>query len=131
MTKKQTTKRAGKARGTTTKKGAKGTPATPRPTRARDPRLPAPGTTITRTFKGKELRLTVLDGGFRFDGEVYRSLTATALKATGYPAVSGPHFWKLDAAAAATPKRAATSKKGATAKDAATLPEKDAVAATV
>ena len=122
MTKKQMTKRAGKARRTTTKKGAKGTPATPRATRSRDPRLPAPGTTITRIYKGKELRLTVLDDGFRFEGETYRSLTAAALKATGYPAISGPHFWKLDATTTATPKRAAASKRGATAKDAATQP---------
>ncbi len=110
MTKKQTTKRAGRTRGTTTKKGAAATPAMSRRERTRDPRLPAPGTTITRTFKGRELRLTVLDEGFRFEGETYRSLTATALKATGYPAISGPHFWKLDAATEATPQRA--TKKG-------------------
>ena len=103
-TKKQT-KRAGRTRGTTTKKGAKPTPAMSKKERTRDPRLPAPGTTITRTFKGKELRMTVLDEGFRFDGTVYRSLTAAALRATGYPAVSGPHFWNLGGHAATTPKR--------------------------
>ena len=122
MTKKQTTKPAGKARGTTTKKGAKPMPATPRATRARDPRLPVPGTTITRTFRGRELRLTVLDEGFRFEGETYRSLTATALKATGYPAISGPHFWKLDAATAPTPKRATKKRKPPVLADAATQP---------
>ena len=95
MAKKQTMKRAGRTR-RTTKKGAAATPAMSRKQRARDPRLPAPGTTITRTFKGKELRLTVLDEGFRFEGTVYRSLTAAALRATGYPAVSGPRFWKTD-----------------------------------
>ena len=130
MTKKPTKKLAGRTRGTTTKKGAAATPATSRKERTRDPRLPAPGTTITRTFKGKELRLTVLDDGFRFEGEVYKSLTATALRATGYPAVSGPHFWKLDAQPTTTPKRAATSRKRAVAKVVATQPEKDAVAAT-
>jgi len=96
-----------------TREGAKATKSAAtatRWTRTPDPRLPAPGTTITRTFKGRELRLTVLDEGFRFEGEIYKSLTATALKATGYPAISGPHFWKLDAATAATPKRA--TKKG-------------------
>lgn len=122
MTKKQTTKRAGKARGTTTKKGAKGTPGMSRTQRARDPRLPAPGTTITRTFKGRELRLTVLDEGFRFEGETYRSLTATALKATGYPAISGPHFWKLDAVPAATPKRVPKKGKPPVPSDATTPP---------
>lgn len=96
MAKKQTTKRAGRSRGTTTQRGAAATPARSRKERTRDPRLPVPGTTITRTFKGKELRLTVLDDGFRFEGTVYRSLTAAALRATGYPAVSGPRFWRTD-----------------------------------
>ena len=130
MTKKQTTKRAGRTRGTTTKKGAKPMPATPRATKARDPRLPAPGTTITRTFKGRELRLTVLDEGFRFEGEIYKSLTATALKATGYPAISGPHFWKLDAATAATPKRATKKGKSPVSADATTQPATAAETAT-
>lgn len=130
MTNKQTTKRAGTARRTTTKKGAKPMPAAPRATRARDPRLPAPGTTITRTFKGKELRLTVLDEGFRFEGETYRSLTATALKATGYPAISGPHFWKLDAPTTATPKRATMKGKSPVSTDSATQPATAAETAT-
>jgi hypothetical protein len=112
MAKKQTTKPAGKARKTTSKKGVKGMPATPRATKTRDPRLPAAGTTLTRRYKGRDLRVTVLDEGFRFEGEIYKSLTATALKATGYPAISGPHFWKLDAPAATPP---ATTAKTATA----------------
>lgn len=108
MTKKQTSKpRAGRTRGTTTKgtkrraaKRTKSTKPTARKTgRTRDPRIPVPGTIITRRYKGRDLRLTVLDEGFRFEGAVYRSLTAAALKATGYPAISGPHFWKLDGGA--------------------------------
>ena len=115
MTKKQTSKpRAGRSRGTTTK-GTKGTKGTTRraakrskstkpttgskPGRTRDPRIPAPGTIITRHYKGRDLRLTVLEDGFRFEGTVYRSLTAAALQATGYPAISGPHFWRLDGSA--------------------------------
>lgn len=128
MTMKQA-KPAGRTRKTTTTKGAKPTPATPRATGARDPRLPASGTTITRTFKGKELRLTVLDEGFRFEGEVYRSLTATALKATGYPAVSGPHFWKLTAPTAATPKRT-PRRKGTGTSDVAKQPATSEATAT-
>lgn len=113
MTKSKTqATRAGRTRGTTTKKGAAATPAVSRQERSRDPRLPAPGTTITRKFKGKELRLTVLDEGFRFEGTVYRSLTSAALHATGYPAVSGPRFWKTDGRAA-TPKRSAKRTKAA------------------
>lgn len=99
-----TTKRAGRTSGTTRKRASA---RAPRATGTRDPRRPAPGTTIKRTFKGKELRLTVLDDGFRFEGTVYRSLTAAALRATGYPAVSGPRFWKTDGHET-TPKRSTT-----------------------
>lgn len=131
MTKmKKPTKRAGRTRGTTTKKGAAATPATPRATRTRDPRLPAPGTTITRTFKGKELRLTVLDEGFRFEGTMYRSLTAAALRATGYPAVSGPRFWKTDGHETTPPKRPTKKGKGAASTDAAHEPATAAETAT-
>jgi len=107
MTKKTTKKTAGRTRKATS------TAATSRKERTRDPRLPALGTTITRTFKGKNLRLTVLDKGFRFEGQTYRSLTAAALRATGYPAVSGPRFWKTDGHVATTPKRAAKKKAAA------------------
>ena len=105
MKTKPTTKPAGKARKTMSKKGARRaarTPATPCGSRTRDPRLPAPGTTITRTFKGRELRVEVLDEGFRWDGKEFRSLTAVALAITGYPACSGPHFFGLDRPATPT-----------------------------
>ena len=87
MSKKQTTKKkpAGKARKTT--KPARAA-AVPSGTRARDPRLPATGATLARTYKGKEYRVTVLDAGFRFDGKEWRSLTAIARAVTGYPAIS-------------------------------------------
>ena len=52
------------------------------PAQARDPRLPAPGTTLTREFKGKEIRVEVLDTGFAYDGQTWRSLSAIA-KAVG------------------------------------------------
>ena len=56
--------------------------ATPRP---RDPRLPRPGTVLTRTFNGKEIKVEVLDAGFRYDGDVWRSLSAIARKVSGTP----------------------------------------------
>ena len=49
----------------------------------RDVRLPLPGTTLTREYKGRVLRVTVLDGGFEFEGRVYRSLSAVAKEVTG------------------------------------------------
>ena len=53
---------------------------TPRP---RDPRLPKAGTVLTRTFNGKEIKVEVLDAGFRYDGDVWRSLSAIARKVSG------------------------------------------------
>jgi len=48
----------------------------------RDPRLPMPGTVLTREYKGQALHVTVLRKGFEFEGEVYRSLSAVARKIT-------------------------------------------------
>jgi hypothetical protein len=48
-----------------------------------DPRLPAPGTVLTRAYKGKTLEVKVLGGGFEFKGDRYASLSAVAKAATG------------------------------------------------
>lgn len=45
--------------------------------------LPMPGTAITRQYKGRTIRVTVLPKGFEYDGEVYASLTAVAKAVTG------------------------------------------------
>jgi hypothetical protein len=93
MSKKQTkTKPAGKAR--KAPKTAARVAAAPT-AKDRDPRLPAPGATLSRTYKGKEYRVTVLDAGFRFDGKDWRSLTAIARAVTGYPAISGPAWFGI------------------------------------
>ncbi|MDP3938193.1 MAG: DUF2924 domain-containing protein [Deltaproteobacteria bacterium] len=49
----------------------------------RDPRLPAPGTLITRAYRGQAIRVTVLERGFEYEGRVYRSLTAVVGEVTG------------------------------------------------
>ena len=54
--------------------------AAPRP---RDPRLPKPGTVLTREFQGKKIQVEVLDAGFRYDGDVWRSLSAIARTVSG------------------------------------------------
>jgi hypothetical protein len=51
--------------------------------RVHDPRLPMPGTVLTRVYKGKALHVTVLDEGFLYEGRTYRSLSAIATEATG------------------------------------------------
>jgi hypothetical protein len=67
---------------------AKATPAQatpPVPVRERDPRLPRPGAILTRTFQGKEIKVEVLDAGFRYDGKVWRSLSGIAKAVSSTP----------------------------------------------
>lgn len=49
----------------------------------RDPRLPIPGTVLTRSYKGTEYRVAVLKDGFEYQGKIYKSLTAIADTITG------------------------------------------------
>ena len=57
-------------------------------------RLPRPGTILTRRYKGRTLQVEVLDHGFAFDGQVYRSLSAVAKSVTGSHC-SGHFFFGL------------------------------------
>ena len=56
-------------------------PAVPRP--PLDSRLPAPGTVLTRPYKGALLQVRVLQAGFEYDGLAYPSLSAVARAITG------------------------------------------------
>jgi hypothetical protein len=56
---------------------------TPTPRTVRDRRLPSPGTVISRSYHGRELRLLVLDDGFELDGTRYGSLSEAARAITG------------------------------------------------
>jgi hypothetical protein len=49
----------------------------------RDPRLPAVGSVLEREHKGKKIRVTVLEDGFRYEGETYNSLSTVARVAIG------------------------------------------------
>jgi hypothetical protein len=49
----------------------------------RDPRLPSAGATITRNFGGADNVVRVLNDGFEYRGEHYRSLSAVAIKICG------------------------------------------------
>jgi hypothetical protein len=55
----------------------------PRPRPERDHRLPPPGTTISRMFRGRTISVTVLEKGFEYGGRPYRSLTSIARETTG------------------------------------------------
>lgn len=50
---------------------------------ARDRRLPAVGTILTRPYQGRTITVTVLEEGFSHDGQTYRSLSAIAHRVTG------------------------------------------------
>jgi DUF2924 family protein len=49
----------------------------------RDPRLPKPGSVILRDYRGLRLTVTVLERGFEWNGQPYRSLSAVASAITG------------------------------------------------
>ena len=59
-----------------------------------DRRLPLPGSILTRRYKGRTVAVTVLDQGFDYQGEIYRSLTAVAKAVTGTH-WNGYHFFRL------------------------------------
>ncbi len=62
--------------------------------RVRDDRLPMPGTVLTRDYKGRAIRMMVLDDCFEYEGRPYRSLTAVAQEVTGSH-WNGYHFFGL------------------------------------
>lgn len=70
---------------------ATGPATTPAKTK-RDARLPVPGSVITRTWRGHELRLLVRDNGFELEGTRYGSLSEAARGVTGAH-WNGRLFW--------------------------------------
>jgi Protein of unknown function (DUF2924) len=60
-----------------------------------DGRLPAPGTAIDRTYKGRKIRLLVQTDGFDYEGRRYKSLSAVAKEVTGSH-VNGYRFFGLE-----------------------------------
>ena len=61
---------------------------------SQDGRLPMPGATVTREYKGRTIEVRVLPDGFDYEGEVYRTLSAVAKKVTGTH-WNGYHFFRL------------------------------------
>src|SRR5690242_1854859 len=48
-----------------------------------DPRLPAPGGTVERRYKGRDIVVKIRAEGFEYDGKLYKSLSAIAQEVTG------------------------------------------------
>ena len=71
-------------------------PASPTPSSRsrRHPRLPSPGTILSRSYKGEILQVRVLRHGVEFEGTVYPSLSAVAKAITGSHC-SGHLFFRL------------------------------------
>jgi len=61
----------------------------------RDPRIPAPGTVLTREYKGRIVTVTVLPSGFDTGGMIYKSLSKAAGAACGQKSINGFVFFKL------------------------------------
>ena len=62
---------------------------------ARDPRLPKPGTLLTREFKGQVHVVKVLEDGFEYDRRAYKSLSKVATEIAG-TRWNGFTFFALD-----------------------------------
>jgi hypothetical protein len=60
----------------------------------RDRRLPAPGTLLTRQFENRRIVVKVLENGFEYQSQQYRSLSAIAREITG-TRWNGPLFFGL------------------------------------
>lgn len=46
-------------------------------------RVPTPGSILTRQYKGRDIQVAVVQDGFEFEGERYKSLSAVAKVITG------------------------------------------------
>ena len=57
-------------------------------------RTPLPGTILVRKYKGRDLQVRVLENGFEYQGDVYKSLSAVAKHITGSHC-NGFLFFKL------------------------------------
>jgi len=53
------------------------------PGRRRDPRLPAPGTILSREYRGQQIHVQVNEDNFEYEGRPYRSLSAISKAITG------------------------------------------------
>ncbi|MFM8474893.1 MAG: DUF2924 domain-containing protein [Planctomycetaceae bacterium] len=69
--------------------------APPQPiTLPEDSRLPLPGTILVREYKGCSVQVRVLEQGFEYAGQTWRSLSAVAKAVTGTH-INGFLFFKL------------------------------------
>lgn len=56
--------------------------------------LPAVGSIISRTYKGRQINVKVLKEGLEYQGKIYKSISGLAVSIAGYP-ISGYVFFKI------------------------------------
>lgn len=76
-----------------------------------DPRLPAVGSVISKTYKGRELQVTRLEDRFEFEGRSYPSLSRIAREVIGGAQVNGFAFFGLTPKPEGKPEAAAADAK--------------------
>lgn len=64
-------------------------------TKARDIRLPAPGSTIIKTYRGKIIEVKVLANSFEYEGKIFKSISRIAMTIVKRP-ISGYVFFGLN-----------------------------------
>lgn len=70
------------------------TPLNNLPVRQRDNRLPAPGSIITKNYRGNTIEVKVLEIGFEYQGKTYKSISRVAMEIVKRP-ISGYVFFGL------------------------------------
>ena len=60
----------------------------------RDNRLPAPGSIITKNYRGNTIEVKVLENGFEYQGKTYKSISRVAMEIVKRP-ISGYVFFGL------------------------------------
>ena len=60
-----------------------------------DRRIPEPGASLVKTYRGQTIRVVVRSSGFEFNGEQYKSLTSVARAVTGQRRINGFQFFNL------------------------------------
>ena len=66
----------------------------PQPTKAKDPRIPPIGSIISKTYRGQQIEVKVLENGFEYKGKVYKSISRVAMTITKHQ-ISGYVFFGL------------------------------------
>ena len=60
----------------------------------RDNRLPAPGSIITKNYRGNTIEVKVLENGFEYEGKTYKSISRVVMEIVKRP-ISGYVFFGL------------------------------------